>query len=154
MKSSDTAHLIRGDLIKLARQKHFDLIVHGCNCFCAMGAGIAKQIRENFPKAYEADRLTGKGDREKLGTITFAEIDGLVVVNAYTQYHYSGSGVLLDYEALRKCLRTIQKQFGGKKIGLPKIGAGLAGGDWNTILIIIAEELQGEQWQVVEYQKD
>ena len=153
MKSDESSHLLRGDLISLARQKHFDLIVHGCNCFCAMGAGIAKQIRENFPKAYEADCLTVKGDREKLGTISFAEIDGLIVVNAYTQYHYSGTETLLDYGALRRCLRTIKQQFSGKKIGLPRIGAGLAGGDWKTILAIITEELLGEDWKVVEYQK-
>ena len=37
--------IIKGDLIKLALQGEFDVIVHGCNCFCTMGAGIAKSIK-------------------------------------------------------------------------------------------------------------
>ena len=32
---------IKGDLIKLAQKGKFDIIAHGCNCFCTMGAGIA-----------------------------------------------------------------------------------------------------------------
>lgn len=35
-----------GDLIQLALAKEFDLIVHGCNCYCTMDAGIAKTIRQ------------------------------------------------------------------------------------------------------------
>lgn len=46
---------IKGDLIELFKQCNFDLIVHGCNCHITMGAGIAKQIKDNFPIAYEED---------------------------------------------------------------------------------------------------
>jgi O-acetyl-ADP-ribose deacetylase (regulator of RNase III) len=41
-----------GDLIKKAKEGEFDLIVHGCNCFCTMGGGIAKGIKREFPEAY------------------------------------------------------------------------------------------------------
>ena len=30
---------IQGNLIHSAQAGEFDLIVHGCNCFCTMGAG-------------------------------------------------------------------------------------------------------------------
>jgi len=30
---------IKHNLIHLAHNGEFDLIVHGCNCFCTMGAG-------------------------------------------------------------------------------------------------------------------
>ena len=36
---------IHGNLIHVAQNCEFDLIVHGCNCFCAMGEGIAKGIK-------------------------------------------------------------------------------------------------------------
>jgi len=39
-----------------------------------------------------------------------------------------------------------------KRIGLPRIGAGLAGGDWATIEAIIEEELGAHDVTVVEYQ--
>jgi O-acetyl-ADP-ribose deacetylase (regulator of RNase III) len=146
---------IPGDLFHLAKNGEFDLIVHGCNSFCTMGAGIAKGIKAAFPAAFEADLATAKGDRAKLGTCTFAEIDRngtpLAVVNAYTQFDYQGSGPKVDYDAVRSCFRWIKQQHSGKRIGLPKIGAGLAGGDWARIAAIIEEELAGEDVTLVEF---
>lgn len=148
---------VAGDLIQLAKRGEFDVIVHGCNCFCTMGAGIAKGIRAAFPAAFDADLATSRGDRAKLGTCTFAEVDlngtPLVVVNAYTQFDYRGSGPKVDYDAVRSCFRWIRQQHSGKRIGLPKIGAGLAGGDWERIAGIVREELAGENVTVVEYQR-
>ena len=63
-----------GDLIQLALAGSFDVIVHGCNCQCAMGKGIALAIKQQFPEAYDADQRTVRGDPDKLGTITYAEI--------------------------------------------------------------------------------
>ena len=37
--------IIQGDLLQLAKQGDFDVIIQGCNCFCTMGAGIAKSIK-------------------------------------------------------------------------------------------------------------
>lgn len=149
-------NIVTGDLIQLARSGDFDVIAHGCNCFCTMGAGIAKGIRAAFPEAYDADLATAKGDRAKLGTCSQAKVvcDGvrLVVVNAYTQFDYRGCGVKVDYNAVRSCMRWIRERHSGKRIGLPMIGAGLAGGDWERISGIIDEELAGEEVTVVEYQ--
>lgn len=146
----------RGDLLKLAADGAFDVIVHGCNCFCTMGAGIAKGIAAQFPEAYAADRHTAKGDRLKLGTCSFAavQVNGrtLTVVNAYTQFDFRGSGMKADYAALRSCLRWVAETFPDARIGLPKIGAGLAGGDWATIEAIVTEELRDRAATIVEYQ--
>lgn len=73
------------------------------------------------------------------------------VVNAYTQYHYRGEGVLADYDAIRSAFRQIKRQFAGKRIGYPRIGAGLARGDWRVIAQIIDEELAGEDHTLVEW---
>jgi O-acetyl-ADP-ribose deacetylase (regulator of RNase III) len=146
----------QGNLIELAKEGTFDVIVHGCNCWCEMGAGIAKAIRQSFPEAYEADRQTTPGDRSKLGTCTTAASqvgDHTVhVVNAYTQFNYTKQGdeVLVDYDAVRSCMRWIKERFSGLRIGLPKIGAGLAGGDWGEISRIIDEELAEEDVTLVE----
>ncbi len=43
--------IIKGDLIKLALDGKFDVIIHGCNCYCTMGAGFAKAIQAEFPEA-------------------------------------------------------------------------------------------------------
>jgi len=145
---------VTGDLLLLALDGRFEVIVHGCNCQCAMGKGIALSIKQQFPEAYDADLRTTKADPAKLGTISFAQINRpparFTVVNAYTQFHWRGQGVLADYDAIRAAFRLIKQRFSGLRIGYPKIGAGLAKGDWNTIAAIIDEELAGEDHTLVE----
>jgi O-acetyl-ADP-ribose deacetylase (regulator of RNase III) len=50
-------------------------------------------------------------------------------------------------------MRKINHRFKGKHIGLPKIGAGLAGGDWDRIKKIIQSELTDCIVTVVIYKK-
>ncbi|WP_298774157.1 macro domain-containing protein [uncultured Shewanella sp.] len=146
-------NIINGDLVKLSQQGHFDVIIHGCNCFCTMGAGIARQICQHFPQAYCADRQTKKGDVAKLGSYSSAKVITLqyhlVVVNAYTQFHWSGEGVKADYDAIAHVFTLIKQDFSGLRIGYPMIGAGLAGGDWNVIAPIIDEALFEENHTLV-----
>ena len=148
---------VKGDLIELAIDGEFDLIIHGCNCFCTMGAGIAKTIKQNFPEAYKADLKTEKGDKSKLGTISFSESETyngkLIVVNGYTQFNWRGTGKKADYDAIRKVFKTVREKFSGLRISYPAIGAGLAGGNWKTISEIIEQELEGENHTFVEYGK-
>ena len=91
--------VLHGDLLAMAAQE-FDVIIHGCNCFCTMGAGIAKSVKQQFPAAYQADLMTHEGDPNKLGTYTSATVtcqknskdskqpQELIIVNAYTQYYW------------------------------------------------------------------
>eukprot|EP01134_Creolimax_fragrantissima_P000121 CFRG0121T1 len=154
---------VTGDLLVMAEQGSFDVIVHGCNCFNTMGAGIAKLIKDMYPVVYEADLSTEKGSKDKLGTITSAVVKvqndhELTVVNAYTQYHYgknskAENGCLVDYDAIRSVFRCVKEQFAGKMIGFPLIGAGLAGGDWKIISLIIDEELDGENFTLVKFER-
>jgi O-acetyl-ADP-ribose deacetylase (regulator of RNase III) len=147
----------RGDIVQKAKAGEFDVMVHGCNCFCTMGAGIAKTIKQVFPAAYEADLATPVGDAAKLGTYSQAlvEVHGkpLRIINAYTQYKWRGPGRLVDYEAVRQVFRRLKQEYQGKRLGYPAIGAGLAKGDWAIIAAIIEEELAGEDHVFVEWEK-
>lgn len=190
--------VIEGDLIELAKKGEFDLIAQGCNCFSTMGAGIAV----GFKKEFKADQFPmeqkGKGDYNKLGQIDYKTIvisDQAIeifeyvpdsksdaygesnihfcVINAYTQYHYGGNKPF-DYTAFTMCMRKINHTFKGMHIGLPMIGAGLAGGIWdcndffletiterlrkngcdgNGILQIIEQELRDLDVTIVKYNK-
>lgn len=87
---------IEGDLIKLALLGQFDVIAHGCNCFCRMKRGIAPQMVaafgcDKFPLEiteyqeyedstdYSYDRMytvktTNEGDINKLGQIDYEKL--------------------------------------------------------------------------------
>lgn len=149
-----------GDLIKLAQEGHFDIIAHGCNCFCRMGRGIAPQIKKAFPIAWYADESTEKGDIKKLGNFTnaYIKVDNgilgsktLTVLNIYSQYGNDPSTNPLDYEALTLALRKINHIYKWRTIGLPKIGCGLAGGDWDKVKNIIETELNAMDVWIVHY---
>lgn len=147
---------VYGDLIRLALKGEFDVIIHGCNCFNTMGAGIAKAIRAEFPEAYEADHLTRKGDSGKLGTVSTAQVSRddnvITIVNAYTQYDWRGKGCKVDYDAIAACFKIISDKFGNCRIGYPQIGAGLAGGDWKKIAGFIESELGDADHTLVLFQ--
>lgn len=147
--------VIEGDLLKLAQDGEFDVIIHGCNCQCQMGKGIALTIKKQYPEVYRADCSTEKGSRDKLGTYSSAEVSSeestFTIINAYTQFHWRGTGIKADYEAIRSVMKKLKKDFQGKRFGYPLIGAGLAGGDWTIISEIIDQELTGEDHTLVKY---
>lgn len=116
-----------------------DTIAHGCNCFNTMGGGIARSIKEQYPEAYAADCKTVKGAADKLGSYTVASgKDGRKIYNLYIQYQYGTKRMHLDYWALAKALTRMRNIVPTtSKIGLPRIGCGLAGGNWVMVENII-----------------
>jgi len=131
-------NLVSGNLLDLADQGQFDAIMHGCNCFGVMGAGIALQIANRYPDARTADLHTVKGDPGKLGTYTLGLHKGLLIINVYSQYSMAQSGGdVFEYLAFQRALDRIAERWGHLRIGLPMIGMGLAGGDSQRILGMI-----------------
>ncbi|MGL5071451.1 MAG: macro domain-containing protein, partial [Aeromonas salmonicida] len=138
--------IVEGDLLELALNGKFDVIVHGCNCFGVMDGGIAKRIKSIFPEAYAVDLRTRRADIEKLGDYSVVKIIrgevSFYLVNAYTQYdHQDAQHIHVSYNAIRKVFEKIGNDFNGFSIAYPKIGAGLGGGDWNVIKEIINKSL-------------
>lgn len=132
---------VKGNLVDAFLNKDLNIIMHGCNCFNNMGAGIAKEIKERVPQAYREDLRTIKGDKSKLGTYSKATTFYGTIINAYTQYHYGrpkqGKECLLEYDALEQIFININKEYPNTTIGIPFIGCGLAGGDWDKVKDII-----------------
>jgi O-acetyl-ADP-ribose deacetylase (regulator of RNase III) len=166
---------VKGNLISLALAGEFDVIAHGCNCFCTMGAGIAPKMAEVFgcndPEIFYLEDNqwphSYKGDINKLGQIEFntweeETYDGtsitkpIKVVNAYAQYgfgcnHPGGTNQPLDYVALALCFQKMNHIFKGEHIGLPWIGCGLAGGDIKLVKQFIEMYFVDCEVTLVEY---
>jgi O-acetyl-ADP-ribose deacetylase (regulator of RNase III) len=159
-KNTMAIQTIKGNLISLAQEGEFDVIGHGCNCFCTMKSGIAPHMHNafqcNHAEIFTMENQFYKGDIRKLGQIQAKQrarkiwdsnSGTLTVVNMYTQYHYNHPsvkyGVPLDEDAIRLCLRKMGHLYPNKVIGLPGlIGCGLAGGNSERVIEMIDEELR------------
>lgn len=138
---------VKGNLLDMAENGDFDIIVQGCNCFNAMGAGLAPQIAKRYPRAEEVDSATVRGNIGKLGNFTMAwsdyydkDIKPFKIVNAYTQYSTSRQGEdVFEYDSFAVILRKLAHEYGRHRFGLPYIGMGLAGGNKTRIMAMIED---------------
>lgn len=115
-------------------------IGHCVNAQYAMNSGVAKAIRERYPKAYQ-DYMDSPA--LPLGKVILSKNEPHNILHIVGQkyYGYKG-GRYVSYPALRKGFNTINKNLAGNKIALPRIGCGLAGGEWSIVSEIIEEELK------------
>jgi O-acetyl-ADP-ribose deacetylase (regulator of RNase III) len=146
--------IYKGDIFEAP----IDIVIHQANCQCVMGAGIAKEIRRRYPRAYEVDQMTKKGDVKKLGQFTFALADEKqkqTVVNLYGQYRYGRDQQYTNYVAVTSGLRNILSWI--EKMGLEKSVIGIkegmgcrnAGGNWEIVLGLIKEVFENSKVKVL-----
>ena len=154
-----------GDLIEALKTGEVNAIGHQANCFCTMNSGVAKAIKLNFKDAWDADQETEKGDRTKLGDSSVGahyreDRDVGLIYNLYGQYNYGYDAAgYTDYDSLEKALISMRDDLLSAthimpeylKVGFPKIGAGLGGGDWDTIEAIIKSVFADPEWNVTIY---
>lgn len=119
-------------------------IVHGCNARGVMGAGVALAIKNIWPEVYNDYRQRYQDTGLHLGQVLPVAVgQDLMVWNAITQQNYgSARRRYVSYDAIAECFEKINNQIAvmptiQQHIHIPKIGAGLAGGDWNVIATII-----------------
>lgn len=130
------------------------IIVHGCNAQGRMNSGVAKVLREKWPElTWDVYSKKHQESGLKVGEVVFGYDDNnRYIANAITQEFYGYDGKLyLSYEGLREALEIIdsavyREDYSGNlpegtlaPVAMPRIGAGLAGGDWEIILQIIEE---------------
>ena len=129
---------LTGDLLKSPHK----VLLHGCNDHGAMGSGIAKQIRAQFPNVYEIYHLRYKTFGLNLGDIIPVQtLDGKIIVNCITQHGAGHDGrKYVDYDAVEACFLQLNERaidWEVSEMAMPRIGAGLGGGDWKVISEII-----------------
>lgn len=138
---------LNGDLFALAKEHNIRYIAHGVNCQGVMGSGFAKQIRDKFPEVYEYYKVTCKKPTLKeslLGSIQPIMVSNNVVINCFTQLEFGSDKQFCSYDAIAECMdaidTTLDTTLSVRKVIMPKIGAGLGGGNWEIIERIIEEK--------------
>jgi len=132
------------DAVKVMVFLEDGILAHVVNDAGVMGAGIAAAIREQWPVVNEEYEKTTRENDELGGMVLFSPVNPrLCVANMYAQHGFrsSNNSIPLDYAWLQICLTklfsfAIEQDL---NIHLPRIGAGLAGGDWDKIWAMVVE---------------
>lgn len=140
-----TIEIVNGCLLEAFDKGEVTVMAHCCNMQNVMGAGIAKQIKSRYPKAFEADKQWYRQHKDTRSTFSCAVVGSGIIFNVYGQVNYGRqpNHMYLDYELLKQSLMDVAYHCDDEIIGLPYgIGCGLAGGDWSEVLKIIEEVFQ------------
>lgn len=125
------------------------IIVHICNDIGGWGMGFVLALSRRWPapeQRYRAWHRLGDTAPFALGQVQFVPVgDTLWVANLIGQHDIRrANGVPpIRYDAVRQGLAQVAAfaQLHGATIHMPRIGSGLAGGDWTEISRIVANEL-------------
>lgn len=137
-----------------------DIICHQVNCQGAMNSGVAKAIRQKWPKVYTEYRSLAKNlsseefcDEDLSWTYMLGHIQSVlipkdkgfqIVINMFAQNGYGYDGKrYTSYDAFWSCLGEIRKSVApGTTIAFPaRIGCMRGGANWDVILTMIKEVL-------------
>jgi O-acetyl-ADP-ribose deacetylase (regulator of RNase III) len=121
------------------------IIAHICNNVGAFGAGFVVALSKRWLKPELEYRRMKREDRV-LGHVQFVPVTkDIVVANMIAQHDIKPQYGIppIRTVALRYCLELVNTEAikTGATIHMPRIGAGLAGGNWSEIEKIINETL-------------
>lgn len=125
-----------------------DIICHQVNCMGKMNSGVAKAIREKYPKVYSEYRRMYEEEVDLLGRIQPILVDDEhMIINMFAQYNYGYDGRrYTSYDAFWNCLGEIKKHITpGKRIAFPAmIGCVRGGANWAVIETMIVTMLAND----------
>lgn len=132
------------------------VIIHVVNTLGKWGKGFVLSLSKHYPNV-KSDYLDWSKDKKtfELGNNQIVAVDEnkkIFVVNMLAQNgirsSYKDKSCYLDYSSLRSCLGDIANFVLEQRansieltVQMPRIGAGLAGGNWNKVELLILEEL-------------
>jgi len=138
------------------------VLVHICNDIGAWGRGFVLPLGKRFPAVREAYTQWFAGETPQpfaLGEVQFVSVaPDLTIANLIGQHDIARKNRPTDlppvrYEAIRQGLAQVREEARQThaSVHMPRIGAGVAGGDWSRIASIIEEELSAHGLSVTVY---
>lgn len=152
-----------------------DVIAHQVNCQGVMGSGVAKQIKEKWPKVFEEYKhihhptktvvSASPGLSRMLGICQLVDKtgnnSGEWVANLFAQHDYGRDNKrYTNYEALYTSLSSLKEQMDQEyltSVAFPyKMSSDRGGADWNVVLAMIKSvfnntDITIEIWELKQY---
>lgn len=146
---------VQGNVLLALKSGDLDVVAHGCNCQGGFGSGIAGQIAKMWPHVRSSYLDLHRSGGTILGFFQPVPIShNQFIVNCGTQDNYLPRGIQhADYDAIDDVMESLSLYTKHKnlRVGVPKIGAGLAGGDWQIIESIILRHFVDQDLTVYIY---
>lgn len=126
------------------------IIAHQVNCQGKMGSGVALQVKQKYPTAFEEYLQKCQSNNTLLGYIQIIpQSDGHIICNMFAQDNYGYDGrQYTDTTALQDCFIKL-KQYATEKnisVAIPyKIGCCRGGADWDNEVYPIIEKLFSDE---------
>lgn len=123
------------------------VLVHVCNDAGKSGKGFVLAVSKRWPEPEAAYRAAADGGKLRLGEVQFVPVsDEITVANLIGQHGVARRGradAPIRYEAIRHGLQRIAERAQSQRasVHMPRIGTGLAGGDWRDIEPIVKDTL-------------
>lgn len=131
--------LVTGNLL----DSNCDILINTVNCVGVMGAGIAKQFKDRYPRMFKQYKLDCSNGRYKPSTIIECnESNGKIIVNFATKDHWNNPSKL---EWISDGLDNLNKYLVGTtySVAIPALGCNNGVLDWNVVRVLIYEKLSG-----------
>ena len=123
----------------------FGIICHQVNARGVMGAGLAGQVKQYFPGAFQDYRDAYDSGTLKLGNVVISQIKPYnFIAHIVGQHDYGRSAVFTNYQALGLALSSLKTFRETLDRDVPiffpyRMGSGLGGGKWRIVKDVIEE---------------
>lgn len=141
-----TTVFLKGDLF---HDSGLDALAHGCNCAGAMGKGIAVEFRRRFPQMYVEYKKRCDDGRFQPGDV-FPWCEGeITVFNLATQKTWRSQAEIFAIETAVRAMVALAEKSAIRRIGLPRIGAGLGGLPWKPVRKLLQRIGEGTEIDLI-----
>jgi O-acetyl-ADP-ribose deacetylase (regulator of RNase III) len=125
------------------------IIVHVCNDIGGWGRGFVVALSKRWPEPEQRYRAWHRGEEKApfaLGEVQFVQVsEGVWVANMIGQRDVRTFGGVppVRYDAITKGLQRVaeEAQRINASVHMPRIGCGLAGGNWEEVGRIVEQQL-------------
>lgn len=119
-----------------------DLLVNPVNLVGVMGAGLALEFKNRYPKNYWAYKEWCR-NRNGYDIVFFFQTRNIIICNLATKYHWNqkSNKVLIDRGLTRLTNYVNMNQSLVNSVAIPALGCGLGGLDWNEVKPMIVSNL-------------
>lgn len=144
---AEIKYIVGDATLPIMRENEKSVIVHCCNTLGAWGAGFVIPLAKRYPLTKDSYKKYIHSGNVHLGDVDEVKVtDNIYVENLMGQsflYPKPNGEIPCNYQAIEKGFEKIITFFKDRNeaysIHMPRIGCGLAGGEWSIIEKIIKQ---------------